>query len=357
MQKIAVYGFENNGVLKEFADGAQNLGYHVVWRRHDVFTPDQHENFDLVVVNGLRKQNATIRETYEERGVPVVVTDLGYLNRKQGYYQVGLNKIGWIPDFDCPKDRFNELGVSYSPKNPKDGFLLVCGQMPNDAAHRLPELELNGLFETKIKYLRQITDREIVWRPHPLRKLYPEGSYTISDADTLGEALEGAYAVVTHNSTAGLEALVKGYPVFCPVEAFYSDLCNTDLNKIDSPVFPDKKKFEDFMSKIAYAQWTLEELKEGKAQTFLINLLNGIIPKGDIENEQSYKKLDGENDGGDRGISAGSSGNGPVTKSFNGRFTSKNSGESSSPKSTQSVEPKKLPIGKNNAEKTSSKKG
>lgn len=276
---IGVYGLENEGILSPFFRGLENAGFAAKWRRHDVFTPDQGENFSSVVVNGLRKHYKTVQQTYLERGVPVIVTDRGYVRKDCKYYQVGFQNLGWIPEFECPKDRFNELEIPYpGNKSDKKGFILVAGQMPGDAAHEYDAPTLEKLYNTAIEELRAAyPSNKIVWRPHPMAKdaLRVTGYDSISQEDEFIDALPGCFFVATINSTSGIEALTAGYPVLCKGNAFYVCVASTLMDNI---VYPTKEAYESFFSKLAYAQWTLTEIENGLAATFIFNALKGIPP-------------------------------------------------------------------------------
>src|SRR5690606_38401305 len=75
------------------------------------------ENFDLVVSYGMRA-GRRVRDAYQAAGVPVVVVDWGYLARvnapdehEAGHFQAGLGGLNAVPDFACPADRFDSLGL------------------------------------------------------------------------------------------------------------------------------------------------------------------------------------------------------------------------------------------------------
>ncbi len=289
--KVGIYGFENEGLLGVLFTSAQHLGYDVKWRRHDVFTADQTEDFNMVIINGLRKQYRVIRDAYNAKGIPVVVSDLGYMNRALGYYQVGLNQLGWVPAFRCQSDRYKQQGIAYKPfQFNKNGHVLVCGQMPGDAAHNLDEDGLKAFFENTIAEIRKNTNKKIVWRPHPSAQFAITGADETSTKEQLADDLAGCAFMVTYNSTSGIGALLAGVPVFCSDTAFYKELAN-DLD-FEIPVqYPEEKDFTDFFSRLAYGQWTLEEITSGDALKFIQYALSG---KGDIKNDIDSTIPDGE---------------------------------------------------------------
>lgn len=279
--KVCVYGIENQGVLSCFADGLKNIGVHVVWRRHDVFTEDQVEKFDAVVVNGLRKHYLRIRDAYIAKGIPVMVVDLGHIrNTPMKYYQVGFNNLGWLPEFDCPRDRLEELGITYpgSQSDHEGGHILIFGQMPDDAAHGMNRAALNEHYVKQIEMLRLFYPKhEIRYRKHPNdhEPIDSRINCTIDRSKTLKEALEGCYFAGSLNSTAGLEAILLGYTTVAEKPCVYKELTCSEGGYF----YPDETRFTEVLSRITYAQWTLGEINEGLPQKFLINALHGIKPE------------------------------------------------------------------------------
>lgn len=285
--KVGVYGIENQGILNCFADGLKNIGVHVIWRRHDVFTPDQVEKFDAIVVNGLRKHYTVIRDTYLAAGIPVIVTDLGYFREPIKHYQIGFNKLGWLPEFDCPDDRLKQLGITYPGcKSNEKGHILICAQMADDAAHGLSQEQLDNHYIEQIKQLKRFyPNNEIRLRKHPWdsETKHPAMDCVLDKSPSMKEAVEGCYFVISINSTAGLEAIMYGYPALVDKPCVYSELC---AKNEDKGLYPDKEKFMNVMRRIAYAQWTVTEINSGIAQQFLLDTLKGIKPEITIEPEK-----------------------------------------------------------------------
>jgi hypothetical protein len=83
------------------------------------------------------------------------------------------------------------------------------------------------------------------------------------DRRSLAEALKGAWALVAHTSAAANEALVAGVPVFCTGECAASAMGSSDLSRIEQPSMPDGR--EQWAAAVAAHQWTLDELRLGKA--------------------------------------------------------------------------------------------
>lgn len=285
---IAIYENSPGDAVRAFSDGAKLLGHDVLWRR-------QKDHFcahaDIAVLYGLKQVNLSLLASCQAHGVPTVVIEWGHLLRSSGYHQVNIDRLCWLPPVECPPDRFEALGLERATERKEGGeYILVCGQTPGDAQHNMGWPEIVEWQNKLLNRIKDITDRPIRYRPHPNTLIStqsgsfvnPETSNVLSNPlkVALKEDLEGAHCMVTFNSTCGQEALLMGVPVFCDPMAIYSGVANTDLSKLDNPEWHDT---EDYFNRLAYSQWTLDELAEGGALNFLTgNNLTGGLDHGII---------------------------------------------------------------------------
>ena len=238
----------------------QNPG---VWKRNQM-----DRTFDLAVIYGLGNARSIIRDDYEAIGVPVIVMEQGHIQRGD-YWQVGIHSINWLPDEACPSDRRLSMGINRPKRRetPEDGYVLVLGQKPGDAQHTITNME--AWAASQLRALRAATTRKIIWRPHPLSISDVPGFNETHHPDMpLEDSFDGAHAVVTHNSNAGLKALLAGVPVCCDPGAMYAESCTTDLALIDKP--GPARGLLKLINRICYAQWTQEEMAEGLAWDFIL---------------------------------------------------------------------------------------
>ena len=77
----------------------------------------------------------------------------------------------------------------------------------------------------------------------------------------LATDLEDAWCVVTHSSTAAVEAVIAGVPVFVEPTCAAAPVGRTDLD-IENPVYPER---EPWVAALARRQWSREEVSSGKA--------------------------------------------------------------------------------------------
>lgn len=283
MQKVCVYGLKDSGVLNSISIGLEASGKQAVWRRHDVFTSDCFESaFDMVVVNGLRKQYAKIHDMYSSHNIPVLVTDLGYIRRNPGYFQVGFNRLGWIPGFPCPKDRLDALEIEIKREkegNSKIKNVVICGQRPMDAAHNLTEEELIAYYSQQLTAIREnIKDSHVTWRPHPNSQMKLTGVDAVDLSLDFADKLGNFDVIVAYNSTVGLAGITAGVPVICHPSAYYAEMCETDISNIKNVAIKSAREVEMFLARVAYGQWTVAEIESGAAFAFLFAVLDKRCP-------------------------------------------------------------------------------
>ncbi|MCA9129207.1 MAG: hypothetical protein KDB22_19100 [Planctomycetales bacterium] len=194
-----------------------------------------------------------------------IVIELGFVHRDR-YFMVGWGGLNGRADFrndGCSSDRWNQLGVEPAPWRVTGDHIVLCGQVPWDASvqHRN---HAQWCRETAIE-LRKYSDRPIVFRPHPLQPDAIDMAGTpvqVSNKASLREDLDNAWAVVTFNSNAGVEATLAGIPAFVADRgAMGYKILNRNLALIESPNLPDRTQW---LYDLAYTQWTLDELARGE---------------------------------------------------------------------------------------------
>lgn len=98
-----------------------------------------------------------------------------------------------------------------------------------------------------VSAIRKFTDREVIVKP--------------KNGIPMGRLLHDAWGVVAHSSVAAVEAAQNGVPVFGP-ETSPGFPVSAPIEDIEKPVFPDR---EDWLKTLAHSQFTLDEIRSGKA--------------------------------------------------------------------------------------------
>lgn len=199
-----------------------------------------------------------------------LVIERGFIHRDR-YFMVGWEGLNGRANYlndQSPADRWEELGVSLSPWRETGRHIVLCGQVPWDASVQHTD-HAQWCRET-VERLGTLTDRVIRFRPHPLQPDAIDVSnlpVQVSLEVSLQEDLQDAWAVVTFNSNAGVEATLAGVPAFVADEGGMGySLLNKDLRLIESPCMPDRRQW---LCDLAYTQWTLGEIASGQAMRHL----------------------------------------------------------------------------------------
>ena len=243
-------------VLTAFAEGVRETGDECFMR-----PVQEYADCDVAVVFGVRKKavpfshhRGEIIDRHKKKNKPVIVIDSGYVKRND-YFMVGLNGLNGRADFkngSRPSDRWEALEIELKPYRKDGDHILVCGQIPWDAS--VQDFDHAQWCLDVMEDLRARTKRPIRFRPHPIIATYP--------LPPLERDMQDAFAVVTFSSNSAVDAVIEGVPVFALDRGSMAwHVANTSLQWID---MPRKAPREAWACNLAYAQWNLEEMREGK---------------------------------------------------------------------------------------------
>jgi len=269
VMKVGIFYPQNEmhrNTLKSFSEGVKNSGETV-----EINDDDRYVDCDVAVIFGTWKKKVPasygrgrIFAEQKRRGKSTIVIDSGYIKRDR-YYMVGIDGLNGRANFNnanVPSDRWNALGVDLLPWRLDGGPIIICGQIPWDAACQHAD---NVIWcQSAIKRIEEITARPVIFRPHPLviDIVDYETNGIVISTQPLEEDLKDAWALVTFNSNSGVEAVIAGVPVFVgDAGSMVLSVANVDLSLIEKPMFHDRSAWA---KGIAYAQWTLEEMASGK---------------------------------------------------------------------------------------------
>ncbi|MGE9269167.1 MAG: hypothetical protein ACQKBU_00045 [Verrucomicrobiales bacterium] len=248
----------------------------------------QGDRVAFAVTVGMHRPELAARSLLEASGVPVMVLDLGYFRRasgpddEDGYNQAGWGRIGWVPSSVPDGERWEALGLPLEacafPGEVRK--ILALGQVEGDSQHGLDGQEMESwLWGTALRVKREYgtPETKIVLRKHPKQAWRPCRKWDgLSYHADLAADLAVADVVVTYNSTAGLEALRLGKWVECSDAAFYRGWAGSlkarrvATNNFDPRREGWREDREGFFHRVAWAQWTIEELRDGTALRFLL---------------------------------------------------------------------------------------
>jgi len=216
----------------------------------------------------------SIVENHKDK--PLIVIETPLLGRtitdNHKYHRVGLNHfMRGLADFkneNSPSDRFKETGLKIKPWRKKGDHVLIVGQNMFDAS--LFGIDFEWWVKNTIQQLRRHTDRPIVFRDHPENKdqmknlvdTYKWCNVSYSNEGTINDDLKNAHCTVSYTSGSSIDSLLAGVPVIpCSEYNFVWPISSHQLSDIENPKLGERTQlFYD----LAYAQWSVEEIKQGK---------------------------------------------------------------------------------------------
>jgi len=256
--------------------GIEAIGGKVIWHpKNDLDSIRdilESRKIRFAFTHGAKERESAVRGFLKGHGIPLLITELGYFRRSAdgsdplGYTQLGIDRLCWTPARACDSSRFDALKIAVAARkkeNPK-GAVLILGQVPNDTQHWLSHQALSEWLSVRAGYyLGQ--RRKVYYRAHP--KFYSlQLKAPVDKLDSLsvplGEHLKLASRVITYNSTGGLEALCHGLPVECHTSAHYAQVARGTRDEILA-----------HFHKLAWSQWTIQELEDGTALKFMEEFL------------------------------------------------------------------------------------
>lgn len=179
--------------------------------------------------------------------------DHGYFGRGQ-YHRITY-RARWVdgrgePDYR----RLNRFRINLEHQK-RGNKILVVLQSPQYYGlwHRQNETAVRtGL----VQKLRRHTNRDVVVRKKPIYG-HKEPS--------LEKQLADAFCVVSYSSGVMLEALARGIPVVCLDKTYPAFRLSTSIDQLEGAGRPDLSHVRELFGVLAKHQWTLDEMRSGKA--------------------------------------------------------------------------------------------
>ena len=242
------------------------------------------EHFDILLCSGFASLKREQVAAVIAAGHDAWVFDLGYFHRDHhqpgAYFQISVNGLARIPNQTCNAARWQALGLPIGPDLPgraRSGPILICAQKFGDNQHRMDQTAMAAWIKRTVAAIRARTDRTITLRPHPASSAWSVRDSHLYDEwqdpkrVPIEQAIGNAYAVVTYNSTVGLECIRQGVPVFCDkTAADYYPLSSFNLaDYIHQPWAAALALRAEYLHRVAYGQWTQREHEDGTALAFM----------------------------------------------------------------------------------------
>ena len=286
-------------MLFAWKKGIEAVGDQVIWRegKPDVAEWCGEPTTDCCIMfgyggktalNHLKGNRRKIREAQEARGKKVITYDGGLFSSFNNNPARG-NKLvfriafsspmrnGNFLNANSPADRWEKIkknyNIQYNAWRTQGKHILLCTQPQDNWS--MDQMCPFTWAEKTVNEIRTHTDRPIRLRPHPnhVDKCFYEMKKRKVDIDFCDlkersvfrwnflDECKGAWAMVTHNSTASVDSATYGIPTFVTSDLAMSyPVANTDLSKIESPNMPDR---DQWLHDLGYANWSMHEVENG----------------------------------------------------------------------------------------------
>lgn len=242
-------GLEYDVHLESFVLGANG--------RISSFDKEINSNVPLVI-RGLGTNSQRALKHCIENKRDYYAIDTGYLQPgvSKKYHRVTKNALQNLgPIIDRPIDRLRELNWKYHISKPGKK-ILVCP--PSEKVMKFYEMDLQQWLDETIDEIKTQTNLPIEIRLKPERRVRVT-------TDTIWQALDSAYCLITFNSIAATEALLYGVPAIALAPNAASVLCNTSIKDIKNLYLPTKHETVAFAKHLSYCQFTAAEMVSGLA--------------------------------------------------------------------------------------------
>jgi len=266
-----------NPQLAAFAKGLQRHGIEPVRKLYS----DRPEPCNVAVAWAFR--NRRLVDQQRLTGGRFLTTELGYVGDREAWTSLGWDGLNGKADFGFGGP-WHQSERSADPKRwqtlfpdlvkpwrvNKDGYVLLIGQVEGDAA--LHGADIRRWYVATARAAQRAYRRPVMFRPHPKGSLRQMPLVPNARGSSLEQALEGAMVVVTFSSNAGVLAALAGVPVVTlDPGAMAWPVAGHELGEL---VTPDR---EEWCARLAWCQWSLDELANGEAWAHIGKFANGSV--------------------------------------------------------------------------------
>lgn len=275
MKNVKVEGFKTNTgikdkILESFCDFThENTRTNIPqfelgdW---PTFNKQKWTENSVAVVGTLRGTETIIWES-QRRGHNFYYMDHAYFHATRLYQgdiqyriiksQMQLNHLVDLDEEDYKRiDRYKPITTKPFTKN--GNHILLCP--PTKAICRLYNLgDEQSWIDDMVLELKSHTDRDIIIRKK-------------DETKTLQEQLKNCHAIVTHQSTAAIQAILQGVPSFCDFISQSVPVSEIDISKIETPFYPDDDLRQQWIDSLLSCQFNMSEISNGKAREIVDRL-------------------------------------------------------------------------------------
>jgi hypothetical protein len=259
------YGAQNSKpVFDAFAHSLKNEGHTVVYNEPGA---DKDVIWSVLWKGKMAPNKAIFNSS-------TIVLEVGGIKRGTTWKVAigGIDRHAMFPRPDHGDERAKKLGLKadlWCP-NTKGPVVICCQNYNSFQWNGKPSIE--QWLENTIIEIQQYTKRDILIRAHPrstisdISKKFKNVQYSVPTKiprsyDDYDFNPKTAWAVVNASSGPGVQAAIKGIPVFVENASLAWDVGNHNFSTIEKPEMPDRT---EWINHLAYTEWTISEIAAGE---------------------------------------------------------------------------------------------
>jgi len=236
-------------------------------------THDRGLDSDAVLIwsalwSGRMAANQAVYRHYRAQGKPVIIIDIGALNRGTTW-KVAVNNInangyyGHLDNLDWDRPRKMNL-VLGTPTNTKSHIVIAAQHTQSE---QLAGVDLTMWIHAQIQLIKNNTDRPIHIRPHPRCSLNTtsfagvkiESPSRVSNTYDSFDLGLNCHAIVNYNSGPGIQAAIAGVRPIVEMSSLAYPV-GVGIADIEKPYTTDR---ELWLAQISHTEYTVPELEQG----------------------------------------------------------------------------------------------
>jgi len=215
-----------------------------------------------VLWNGRMRPNQAVWNHYRRQNKPVIVVEVGCLHRGVTWRLCvnGINQNAIWPSLR-ELDRPSKLGITLRAESDGESVMIAMQNSRSEQWSGMPHPSI--WLQSQIRFVRSVTDREIIVRPHPREPLLskPAGVRVIPpeiighDSADFERSISNIHWIVSHNNNVGIEGAIFGKRVMCSPSSL-----GFEMSCLPDDSLPDRS---EWIERICHTEWTVEELAAG----------------------------------------------------------------------------------------------
>jgi len=205
-----------------------------------------------------------------EHNLPFYYVDSGYFGNfkstqnpegKKLWHRIVKNGLQHSDIIPRDTNRWKRFGINIHKTRGVGKHILLV--LPSEKPCKFYDLNLKDWTEQTIVEIQKHTDR-------PIRIREKERLRADRLKNTIYQDLDGAHAMVTFQSIAAVESTIFGVPAFTLAPTAADPVCNKNLKDLENPRVVKKEKLIEWASHLAYGQFHMHELFDGRAYRMLL---------------------------------------------------------------------------------------